>query len=260
MYNNHFEAKLKKHAGYLFGKEKELPAGHRERFEQRLHEFSLLQMSNDDIPDTELSRTVPSNSNDVVTTSLRGTKQSGKERWIASSYRVTDDKSRFRHCEPAKQSSDKQNIILPSGLLHSVRNDARHILSFPAVWWHTIPIRKKKWLVTTIAVAAVFIGFIFLLNPFAAKQQSTTLTDVRNYYSMLLEEEALTTLLLIQQVDEVNREILLANVDLIENDPLPEVQITDEDYIILIADFYSTKIESLQNMQNIIMTNTLNNN
>ena len=208
MYNNHFEAILKKHAGYLFGKEKELPAGHRERFEQRLNCH------------VERSRNISTLNN---------------MRFL-----------RFGQ-------NDKRNG----------RNDTKKDLSSIGVKQRSNPIKaitRKKWLITTIAVAAVFIGFIFLLNPFAAKQQGTTLADVRNYYSMLLEEEALTTLLLIQQVDEVNREILLANVDLIENDPLPEVQITDEDYIILIADFYTTKIESLQNMQDIIMTNTLNNN
>jgi len=202
MYNNHFEAKLKKHAGYLFGKEKELPSGHRERFEQRLN----------------------------------------------------------CHVEQSRNISTLNNGLND---MRIGRNDTKKDLSSIIVKQRSNPIKavtRKKWLVTTIAAAAVFIGFIFLLNPFAAKQQGMTLTDVRNYYSMLLEEEALTTLLLIQQVDEVNREILLANVDLIENDPLPEVQITDEDYIILIADFYTTKIESLQNMQDIIMTNTLNNN
>ena len=46
----------------------------------------------------------------------------------------TDDKSRFRHCEPAKQSSDKQSIILLFGLLHSVRNDGTSNLNYRYIY------------------------------------------------------------------------------------------------------------------------------
>jgi hypothetical protein len=82
--------------------------------------------------------------------------------------------------------------------------------------------------------------------------------DVYNYYSILLEEQAETTRQLIQQTTEgTNRDILFVNVDLIENEPLPDVQLTNDDYIVLIADFYTYKIETLQNIQNIIKETTL---
>jgi len=115
----------------------------------------------------------------------------------------------------------------------------------------------KIGFITTVVVAAALIGFVFLLNPFAKEQNRNALADVRNYYNMQLEEQADATRNLILQVDETHRETLFANVDFIENEPLPDVQITDDEYIILIADFYSTKIETLQNIQNIIKTSEI---
>ena len=194
MNNNQFETKLKKHADDLFGKEKELPDGHRERFEQRLKDFSL-QKNNIGISQSD--------SNDNADTLFAVSKQ---------------------------QSNPGKTVL-----------------------W-------KKWLITTVATAAVLAGIVFILNPFAKEQQNQELTYVRNYYNILLEEETVATRLLIQQVDEVNQEILLANVDLIENDQLPEVQMPDEDYIVLIAGFYMYKIEILQSIQSAIKTNIVNNN
>ena len=165
MFDTQLENRLKENAEAIFGQGKEPPAGHRERFEQRL----------------------------------------------------------------------KARVIRKSGRV--------------AVW--------KTGLITT-AAAAVLTGFIFLLNPFAVKQQNTELADVRNYYSMLLEEQAEVTRQLIQQADETQREILFDNVELIENEPIPDVQITDDEYIILIASFYTDKIEILQNMQNIILETASN--
>ena len=164
MFDNLLENRLRENAGTVFGQGKEPPAGHRERFEQRLK-----------------------------TANTEAIRQSGKV----------------------------------------------------AAW--------KMRFVATGAAAAVLIGFVFLLNPLEGKQQSTALADVRNYYHMLLEEQVETTRQLIQQVDETQREILFADVEFIENEPIPDVQITDDEYIILVASFYTNKIEILQNMQNIII-------
>ena len=168
MLDSQFENKLKENAKALFGQEKEPPAGHRTRFEQRLKE---------------------SNGN----------------------------------------------------------NDGKRQTSL-------VKMRKIR-IITLAATAAVLAGLVFLLNPFFREQQDPTLAEVRNYYSIQLEEAAEVTRLLIQQVDETNRSNFLQDVAMIENDPLPEVQMTDEDYIVLIADFYTLKIEILQNMQKLIIEN-----
>jgi hypothetical protein len=111
----------------------------------------------------------------------------------------------------------------------------------------------KTWLVTAVAVAAVLAGFVFVLNPFAEEHPNTELANVRNYYSMLLGEQVEATRQLILQVDENHRETLLTNVDFIENESIPDILIPDDEYIIMIASFYSYKIETLQNIQDLII-------
>ena len=116
----------------------------------------------------------------------------------------------------------------------------------------------KKWLVAT-AAAAVIAGFMFLLNPFSNEYQRSELADVRNYYSMRLGEEADVTRQLIQYVDETHQSILIANVEYIENEMIPDMQLTNDDYIKLLVGFYTNKIEILQNLQNIIIETSIEN-
>ena len=113
-----------------------------------------------------------------------------------------------------------------------------------------VPLRK---IITAIAAAAVFVGFLIMHNIQADDSQSTELAEVRNYYNFLLEEQVDATKLLVSKVDEEDyRKFLNSNIEQIENTAVPDVQITDEEYIVLIANVYTDKIEALQNMQNII--------
>jgi hypothetical protein len=116
-------------------------------------------------------------------------------------------------------------------------------------------ISLKKWLVASVAVAAVVSVFLFLSDLSYGSQPSPELADVRNYYNMQLEEQVDVTRQLVQHVDKAHREALLANIEQIENEPVPVVQIPDDEYIVLIADVYTNKIETLQNLQNIIREN-----
>lgn len=110
----------------------------------------------------------------------------------------------------------------------------------------------RKWLAASVAAAAVIISFVLLLNPPVENQSEPALADVRNYYNMQLEEQADVTRQLVMQVDEAYREVWLTNIEQIESESIPDVQIPDDEYIVLIADVYTNKIEILQNMQNII--------
>ena len=175
MNENQLEKRLKENAETLFGQVRELPDGHRERFEQRLQ-----------------------------------SRMAGKE-----------------------EAHDTFGDVATAG-------KQRKIVSW------------KMWLSTSVAAAAVIAGVVFLMNPFAKDGHGAELAEVRNYYAILLEEQADATRQMIQQVDETHRKILLANVELIENEPLPDVQMPDDEYIILIAGFYSKKIETLQNIQDIL--------
>lgn len=110
----------------------------------------------------------------------------------------------------------------------------------------------KSWLTISTAVAAVVIGCLFLLPSLTEEQQSPEVTEVRNYYTLQLEEQVDATMQLIQFVDEAHRTEFLTSVQQIENDPIPEVQITDDEYIVLISNVYANKIESLRNIQNLL--------
>jgi len=96
---------------------------------------------------------------------------------------------------------------------------------------------------------------MFLPDLFVEELESQELADVRNYYSMQLEEQIEATKLLIQNVNEEYRKDLLDNIEQIGNEPVPDVQIPDDEYIVLIANVYSNKIEVLQNLQDLIREN-----
>ena len=117
-------------------------------------------------------------------------------------------------------------------------------------------IQLKKALIAAITAAAVIAGFIVLSDSPVEKSQGTELADVRNYYSMQFEDLVDSTKLLIQKIDiEEHKAFLLTNIEQIENEPIPDVQITDNEYIVLIAMVYTNKIEALQIMQNSIREN-----
>ena len=182
MFEDKFENEIKKHAGEIFGQEINLPAGHREKFEQRLREQNTADATNADT--TEI-------------------------------------------LEDAKGAA-------------IVANNQRKV----------VPLRK---IIAAIAAAAVFVGFIIIHNIQIDDSQSTELAEVRNYFNFLLEEQVEATKLLVSKIEEEDyRKFLNSNIEQIENTAVPDVQITDEDYIVLIANVYTDKIEALQNMQNII--------
>lgn len=115
-----------------------------------------------------------------------------------------------------------------------------------------IPWTKRLGTVAILMSAAMIAGFVFLLNLVPEQPSHSELADVSNYYHVQLEEQAAITKQLVQSMENSNREALLANIEEIKNEPVPDVQIPDDEYIILISTIYSHKIEALQNIQNII--------
>ena len=194
MFDDKFESKIKNHADEIFGQVKDLPTGHRERFEQHLRAFA----------EVESTKTFVKEATDA----------------ISESPEVELGKA------PAYSNRRYGNIIT-----------------------------LKKTLIAAISAAAVLAGFMFLRDSFVEESESQELTDVRNYYSMQLEEQIEATKLLIQNVNEEYRKDLLDNVEQIGNESVPDVQIPDDEYIVLIANVYSNKIEVLQNLQDLIREN-----
>jgi len=134
---------------------------------------------------------------------------------------------------------------LPSG--HRDRFEAR--LDTGA---RTFPLRKTALYLTAIAAAVAGIVFMAGYHTTAAEEPDTRIADVRNYYDVQLEEQTDATIELLQDLNQADNHFLLANIEQLRNQPLPDVQLTDDDYIILIAQVYTRRLESLQQIQDAI--------
>ena len=141
-------------------------------------------------------------------------------------------------------------------------NEQKYIISEPEKELDNIPdtetvkqkkgifIQFEKWFAGAAAVAAVIACFIFLTDTTTEEQDGSRIEDVRNYYSMQLEEQVDATKTLAQGIrEEKYRDALLVNIERIESEPVPDVVMPDDDYIVLMANIYTKKIEVLKNIQ-----------
>ena len=187
MFDNRFENEVKKHAGEIFGQDIQLPAGHRERFEQRLK-------------------------------TLQGSLTDNNEQ----NEKISEPVNESGNVHSAEYAKQKKGRVVQFG----------------------------KWLVGAIAAAAVIAGFIFLTDTATEDQDGPRIEDVRNFYSMQLEKQVDATKALAQGINEEKyRDDLLSNIELIENEPVPDVIMPDDEYIVLMANIYTKKIEILKNIQ-----------
>lgn len=115
--------------------------------------------------------------------------------------------------------------------------------------------KRRYWMAAVASAAALLAGAVWLLYEPAKTSGYPAVADVRNYYDMQLEEQVDATKQLMQTLDEAHRDVLLANIERIEEAPIPQVQLTDDEYIVFLADVYTNKIERLQNMQEVIKEN-----
>jgi uridine kinase len=81
------------------------------------------------------------------------------------------------------------------------------------------------------------------------------LSEVQTYYSMLLQDKINDIEQLLPQIDEQDRAALLHDIETMQQEADAMIQDSDDKYIDLIVTTYSSKIESLQHIQNILLTN-----
>ena len=192
MFNDKFENEVKKRASEILEQGKEPPAGHRERFEQRLKEPQKVELN--------------------INKSL-GVRRTSEQPYCND--------------ETATVAGKSRKVVL-----------------------------LRKVLVAVTAAAAVIAGFVILHNRSTEESHESMIVDVRNYYDMKLEEQIDATKQLLQSINQdEQRMIILANIEQIKKETVPDVQIPDDEYIILIANVYTNKIEVLQNLQNVIKDN-----
>jgi hypothetical protein len=110
----------------------------------------------------------------------------------------------------------------------------------------------KRRIAIVATAAAVLACIVFLSNPSEEDLHGTELANVRNYYNMQLEKQFEKTRQLAFNVDNAHREALLAGIERIEYDPIPDVRLSGDENIALIVNVYKNKIETLRNIQYII--------
>jgi hypothetical protein len=113
-----------------------------------------------------------------------------------------------------------------------------------------VPLRKTMRYMT--AIAAAIAGIVFLVRYSTTEELDARIVDVRNYYGVRLEEQTDATIKMLQNINGVDSHFLLANIEQLRDEPVPKVQLTDDDYIIFIAQVYTKRLESLQQIQDAI--------
>lgn len=117
-----------------------------------------------------------------------------------------------------------------------------------------IPIRK---IISYLSVAAVFAGCIFFLKDFLKpidNVEDESLTEVQTYYSMQLQEKIDDIEPLLQRIDEQDRANLISDIESMQQEADSSIQESDEKNIELIVTTYSSKIESLQHIHEILVS------
>jgi DNA-binding transcriptional MerR regulator len=109
-----------------------------------------------------------------------------------------------------------------------------------------------------ISVAAVFAGCVFLLHRTLKNDDSyngESLAEVQAYYSMQLQEKIEGIEQLLQQIDEEDRISLMKDIETLQEDADLNIQLSSESNPEFIVMTYSSKIEALQHIHNILTDN-----
>ena len=113
-------------------------------------------------------------------------------------------------------------------------------------------------LIRYLSVAAVFVGCLFLLYH-ALKpdyvQENESLSEVQNYYSMLLQEKVDDIELLLQQIDENDQVILKKDIENMIVEADSDIRNSDEQNTEFVVMTYSSKIEALQHIHDMLVNN-----
>jgi len=122
---------------------------------------------------------------------------------------------------------------------------------------------KKRFSIRQIisyaAIAAVFAGCVFFLHRTSKHDFifDEPLPEVQNYYAMLLQDQIDAIEQLIQQVDEQDRVSLIEDIENLQKEADLSVAESDENNTTFIVMTYSSKIEALQHIHNILTDNLL---
>lgn len=123
--------------------------------------------------------------------------------------------------------------------------------------------RNRVWRILTAVVttaAAVIAAFwLFTSRPemTAPISSEDSPADVQKHYAMLFENELETTKQMLSLMDGNERSKVLEELETMEAEPMPDVQMTDEHKITLIVNIYSSRISALQQIQMNLITHQI---
>ena len=109
-----------------------------------------------------------------------------------------------------------------------------------------------------LSIAAVFVGCVLLLynalTPHAI-QENESLSEVQNYYSMLLQDKIDDIEKLLQQIDESEQTVLMQDIEnmLLETDDV--IRNSDEQNTEFVVMTYASKMEALQHIHDMLVDN-----
>jgi hypothetical protein len=109
-----------------------------------------------------------------------------------------------------------------------------------------------------LSIAAVFAGLVIFFHHIynqGGTQEGESLSEVQNYYSMQLQDKIEDIEQLLQQVSEEDRPALLQDLENMLTEADAEIQSTGKKNPELIVMTYSFKIEALEHIHDMLVTN-----
>jgi type VI protein secretion system component VasK len=110
--------------------------------------------------------------------------------------------------------------------------------------------RLRLYGIAGYAAAAAILTAVMLLSYPSADTQEESISEVRNYYSMQLENEARAVRQLLGKMDENERANVLKDIESIRNEAPPETEAPE-----VTIRVYQSKIEALQHIRHILTNN-----
>ncbi|MDR0795560.1 MAG: hypothetical protein LBE79_05815 [Tannerella sp.] len=108
-------------------------------------------------------------------------------------------------------------------------------------------------IISYVSVAAVFAGAIFFIKDIIQPEMETeSLSEVQSYYTMQLQDKIYRIEQLLTNLDEENRNTLIRDMETMQQEAEAYIQDSGENNIPFIVMVYSTKIEALEHIQNLL--------
>ena len=119
-----------------------------------------------------------------------------------------------------------------------------------------------RQIINYATIAAIFAGCIFLLHRTLPSNslQDEPLSEVQHYYSMLLRDKIDAIEQLLQQIDANDRVSLMEDIENLQKEAEFNLESSGENNTAFVVLTYSSKIEALQHIHNILADNLLTHN